>query len=100
MIFFEQTEHKHMAEIPCKMCFLFEMNVLKFVIAYVVQWTFLLANLTQIQYNLINQLILFPFEEGSLGFIWQVSSCSDAWVRKALKDGVYNGNTDRPLTSV
>lgn len=84
---FEQTEYKHLAEIPYKMCFLFEINGLKFVIACVDQWTFLLANLTQIQDNLINQLILFPFEEESLSFIWQVSSCGDAWVRTAWKMG-------------
>lgn len=36
MIFSEQTEYKHMAEISCKMCFLFQMNVLKFVVAYLV----------------------------------------------------------------
>lgn len=91
MIFFEQTKYKHMAEISCKMCFLFQMSVLKFVVAYVVKVDFSVGKsyTNTIQPN--KSVNPFSFEEESLSFIWQVSSCSDfnsrGWVRKAWKMG-------------
>ena len=89
MIFFEQTEYKHMAEISCKMCFLFQASVLKFVIAYAVKVDFSVGK--SYTHTVQPNKSVNPFEEESLSFTWQVSSCSDfnshGWVRKAWKMG-------------
>lgn len=69
MIFFEQIEYKHMAEISYKMCFLFQMSVLEFVVAYVVKVDFSVGKSYKNTIKPNKSVNPFSFEEESLSFI-------------------------------